>query len=85
MKRWLFVLLPWLMFLNGCSTLHGIVNVLGTCEIPAQYDYTAEGPADLMPGISLQALVTAEAGVRHDLKTLADDYNGLHDYVKGCG
>lgn len=80
-KRWLFILMPWLALLGGCSTIQ---NVLGVCEIPAEYDYVAMGPADLPDGISGKDFIKAEAVVRHDLGALAKDYNGLHDHVKGC-
>lgn len=81
-KLWIiFALLPWLSLLGGCSTIQ---NVLGTCEIPAEYDYVAPGPVDLPDGISGKAFVKAEADERHAHGQLAKDFNGLHDHVKGC-
>lgn len=67
----------------GCAGLKPYLNVINSCEIPQQYDYVASGPLDLPKGITAKQFIAAESVERHDHKTLADDFNGFHDYVKG--
>jgi hypothetical protein len=79
--RWLiFSILP--IFFFGCAD-KSVLNVIGGCELPAQYDYVAPGPVDLQKGITAKQHTAAEAAERSAHRTLAKDYNGVVGYVKG--
>lgn len=72
------MLAMWSMGLSGCGT---VSNVIGGCEIPAQYDVVKTGPADLT-AVDPKGHAEQEAAERHGAKQDAEDYNGFHDYVK---
>ena len=74
---WLF-LIGWSIGLVGCGT---VSNVINGCELPAQYEVVKNGPADLT-AVDLKGHFEQEAAERHEHKQDADDFNGLHDYVK---
>jgi hypothetical protein len=78
---WIVIMLS-LIALLGCASAPPLV--LGHCEIPQAYDYVASGPADLAEVLTPpQKHLQDELAERHEHKGLADDFNGLHDYVKG--
>lgn len=66
--------------LIGCGVVP-TPNILGGCEMPARYDVVKTGPVDLTEA-ALQAHIEQEAAERHAHKTDANDFNGLHDYVR---
>lgn len=77
-----FLLGVWLMAfasLAGCSFLP--TNVLGGCEIPAQYDVHKPDPKDVPAGSTVKQFVEAAAADHAQHKTDVNDYNGFHDYV----
>lgn len=67
--------------LAGCATPPSVV--IRNCEIPSAYDYVASGPDDLPEVLTaLQKHLQDDLAERHEHKTLADDFNGFHDYVR---
>lgn len=82
-KYRLFAIALWLAplaGLMGCGSMPSI-NVLGGCEMPSQYDVIKTGPADLT-ALDLKGHFEQEAQERHEHKVDANDFNGLHDYVR---
>lgn len=80
-KYRIFAIALWfmpLMSLMGCATPPAVIN---SCPIPARYDVVKTGPVDLT-ATDLKTHFEQEAQARHDAKTDANDFNGLHDYVK---
>jgi hypothetical protein len=70
------------LFLSGCGSMPPPV-VFGHCEIPQAYDYVASGPDDLPEVLTpIQKHLQDDLAERHEHKTVADDFNGFHDYVK---
>lgn len=78
MKRLLPLVL--LLGLGGCQDY---ISILGGCPLPPKLDYVAGGPKDL-PEVDTDPLTfeVAEVKERAAHKSLAGDFNALHDYVK---
>ena len=66
------------ILLGGCTT----TNVLGGCEIPAQYDVTKKVGPDLSAGTKSKAFAEAATQERGQHKLDVDDFNGLRGYVQ---
>lgn len=82
LKYRLFAAALWLapiFSLIGCA--QPPANVIGSCPLPARYDVVKGGPVDLT-ATELKAHFEEEAAARHAAKTDANDFNGLHDYIK---
>lgn len=62
---------------SGCQTA-----VIGSCEIPQQYDAKKTVPGDLPPGTTAKGLAEAATAERGQHKLDVDDFNGFHDYVR---
>jgi len=73
---WLLIALA----LSGCATAP--VNVIGGCEVPAQYDVTKSVGPDLPAGTKSKAFAEAATGERGQHKQDVDDFNGFRKYVK---
>ena len=70
------------LLLMGCASSPPPV-VLGHCEIPMAYDYVAPGPVDFPVAVTpIEKHLQDELAERHEHKVVADDFNGLHDYVR---
>lgn len=67
-----------LIALGGCAP----VNVLGGCEIPAQYDVTKKVGPDLPAGTKSKAFAEAATAERGQHKLDVDDFNGFRGYVQ---
>ena len=66
--------------LAGCASAP--VNVIGGCEIPAQYDVVKTVGPDLPAGTHSKAFAEAATAERGQHKQDVDDFNGFHNYVQ---